>query len=87
VLAVAAGCWFLERHGHRGTAVAAIVLCVTASVVFVIWTAYPILDQTVSARGIYRAQAVGSPLCAPGSNRSLRYGLDYYAHHPIPDCK
>jgi 4-amino-4-deoxy-L-arabinose transferase-like glycosyltransferase len=86
VLAVTATCWFLEHYGHRSLAVAAIVLCVAASVVFVILTTYPILDQTVSARGIYRAQA-GSTLCAPASNRSLRYGLDYYAHHPIPDCK
>jgi len=86
VLAIAATCWSLERYGHRSVAVAAMVMSVTASVILVIWITYPMLDHTVSVRGFYRAQAE-SMLCTPSPNRSWRYGLNYYAHHPIPDCK
>lgn len=86
VLAIAVFCWFLDRRGWRGLAVATLVACMTISVIRVTWTTYPILDHTVSARGFYRAQAE-SVLCTPSPNRSWRYGLDYYAHRPIPDCK
>jgi len=83
--AVAVLCWFLDRGGRRGLAVAAISLCVTASVAGFVWRMYPMLDNTVSARGFYRSQR--EMVCTPSPNRNWRYGLDYYAHHPIPDCK
>ena len=86
VLVIAAACWFLERYGRRKLAVAVIVACVTASVVLVTWVTYPMLDHTVSPRGFYRSQAE-SMVCTPSPNRTWRYGLDYYAHRPIPDCK
>ncbi len=84
--AVAALCWMLERSGRRMLAFAAIVLCVTGAVVRVVWTTYPLLDRTVSARGFFRSQTE-IPVCSSNRNRSWRYGLDYYAHRPIPDCK
>lgn len=86
VIAVAVVCWLFERRGHRGFAVATLVACITAGVIRVVWVTYPMLDHTVSARAFYRTQAESS-ICTPSPNRNWRYGLDYYAHRPIPDCK
>jgi hypothetical protein len=57
-----------------------------AAVVRIVWVTYPLLDRTVSAREFYRVHGQ-SLVCSPSPNRSWRYGLDYYAHRPIPDCK
>jgi 4-amino-4-deoxy-L-arabinose transferase-like glycosyltransferase len=78
ILAIAALCWFLRP----ATAVAIIGFCVTLAVIRVVWITYPILDNEVSAR-----PHVDSITCSSNPNRSWRYGLDYYAHRPIPDCK
>jgi 4-amino-4-deoxy-L-arabinose transferase-like glycosyltransferase len=86
VLVLAALCWLLEYYGHRNLAVGAIVACITVAVITVTTITYPMLDHTVSARAFYHSQ-VESMVCTPSSNRSWRYGLDYYAHRPIPDCK
>jgi 4-amino-4-deoxy-L-arabinose transferase-like glycosyltransferase len=77
-LAIAAICWFLRP----AATVAIIGLCVTLAVIRVVWVTYPVLDQVVSAR-----PHVDSITCSSNPNRSWRYGLDYYAHRPIPDCK
>jgi amino acid permease len=84
--AVAACCWVTERTQERGLAVALIGICVTAAVVHVIWFTAPVLDNTVSARGFARAHGA-APNCETNPSRGWRYGLDYYFHHPIPDCK
>ncbi len=83
---VAAVCWFLEIRGRRGFAIGFLGICVTLAVIRVIWVTYPMLDRTVSARAFYREQGGGVP-CSSSPNRSWRYGLDYYAHRVIPDCK
>ena len=84
--ALAVLCWILESRGQRGWAVAVVTAGVTASVISVVWITYPVLDNTVSARRFYKVQG-SSMACTPSPNRSWRYGLDYYAHRPIPDCK
>jgi 4-amino-4-deoxy-L-arabinose transferase-like glycosyltransferase len=82
VLCLAAACFLVPRT----FAVGFIAICVALSVISVIWVTYPMLDRTVSARAYYRARPEGE-LCSPNPNRSWRYGLDYYAHREIPDCK
>ncbi len=79
-------CWRLER----AKAVAIIVLFVVLGVFRVVWETYPLLDRTYSARGFWRAQVeagADAHLCLEQANRNWRYGLDYYANRPIPDCK
>ena len=86
VAAIAIACWLLEWRGRRGVAVAVLVAGVTISVMRVVWVTYPMLDATVSARHFFKTN-LESVVCTPNQNRSWRYGLEYYAHHPIPDCK
>lgn len=86
VVAVAVACWFLEQRGRRSMAMGLLVFCVTLSVLTVVLITYPMLDRTVSARGYFRSQQE-PPQCTSSPNRSWRYGLDYYANRPIPDCK
>jgi len=77
-LALAVLCWFVRPK----VAVAAISVVVTFAIIRVVWITFPVLDNEVSAR-----PHVDSITCSSNPNRSWRYGLDYYAHRPIPDCK
>jgi len=86
VVAIAALCWLLEHRGHRSLAVGVIGACMVVAVTQIVWKTYPVLDRTVSARQFYRDRG-DSIVCSSNPNRSWRYGLDYYAHRPIPDCK
>lgn len=87
VTALALFCFYLDYKGWRDLAVAAICLSVTAGVFRVVWITYPMLDNSYSARGFFRSEEGRAALCTPSPNRNWRYGLDYYAHRPIPDCK
>jgi 4-amino-4-deoxy-L-arabinose transferase-like glycosyltransferase len=82
VLCLALICFF----GRRQFAIGIVAICITVAVARIIWITYPLLDRTVSARAYYRARPAGE-ICNPDPNRSWRYGLDYYAHREIPDCK
>lgn len=84
-LAAAAAGIVLEITGRRSSAVALVALLMTISVVRIVWETYPVLDRTVSARGLWQAHG-GAVSCVPGGQRSLRYGLDYYAGRELPDC-
>lgn len=84
-LAAAVAGVFLEKTGHRPTAVALVALLMTFSVVRLVWVTYPVLDRTVSARSLWRSRQ-GAIACVPPGQRSLRYGLDYYAGRDLPDC-
>ncbi|HUA20437.1 MAG TPA: glycosyltransferase family 39 protein [Bryobacteraceae bacterium] len=85
VLAAAAACIVLEKTGHRAPAVALVAVLMTLAVVRLVWQTYPVLDRTVSARSLWRTRG-GSITCVPRGQRSLRYGLDYYAGRDLPDC-
>ena len=80
---VALACAAIEWHARRITAVTVIAVLTTLWVVRMIAIEYPILDRSVSARG---ASGLDSATCVSDSNRSLEYGLDYYAGHELPDC-
>ncbi len=79
-------CALLERSGRRTAAVATIASVAVISVVGLICKVYPLLDMTVSARGIWKS-TVPSITCVTESNRTWLYGLNYYAGTDLPDCK
>jgi 4-amino-4-deoxy-L-arabinose transferase-like glycosyltransferase len=85
VLLITLVCGFLEWKGHREFAVAAIALVTTIAVVRLVIEVYPLLDRQASARVLWLS-APDSMTCVPRENRSLQYGLNYYAGHNLPDC-
>jgi 4-amino-4-deoxy-L-arabinose transferase-like glycosyltransferase len=76
---------FLEWKGLRDWAVAVVALLTTVALVNLVWNVYPSLDRDVSARARWRSNPE-SITCISNENRSLRYGLDYYAGRNLPDC-
>ncbi len=71
-------------RSNAGLGAATVALGATAGAIFVIWTAFPVLDQTVSARGYWRANHPVA--CSDSSNRAWRYGLNYYEQREVPVC-
>jgi 4-amino-4-deoxy-L-arabinose transferase-like glycosyltransferase len=84
VLAVAAS-GLLEATGRRPAAIAFTGLLMALAAMRIVWQTYPTLDQTVSARQLWLSHGA-SITCVPPTNRSQRYGLDYYAGRELPDC-
>jgi 4-amino-4-deoxy-L-arabinose transferase len=82
-IGVALACVAIEWHGRRIAAVTAIAVLTTLWVCRMLAIEYPVLDRSVSARGAF---ALDSVTCVSDSNRSLEYGLDYYAGRKLPDC-
>jgi len=76
---------FLEWKGRREWAVAAIAVLTTIAVVRLVLETYPALDRDASARTKWRSSA-DSITCVSNENRSLRYGLSYYAGRNLSDC-
>jgi 4-amino-4-deoxy-L-arabinose transferase-like glycosyltransferase len=83
---IAAGLASLPWLVRLDWALAAIAGTLTLLVVYVVWTTYPVLDQTVSARHYWLSRAHESAICTDNKSRSWRYGLDYYARRTVPDC-
>jgi len=84
-LALVLACGFLERTGRRDLAITLISMVIVLSVARLVWQTYPELDQKVSARGFWFSHKE-SITCSSASDRSWRYGLNYYAGREIPDC-
>jgi 4-amino-4-deoxy-L-arabinose transferase-like glycosyltransferase len=78
-------CGVLEWNGRRELAVGAIALVTTMAVVRLVSEVYPALDRQASARSQWRSNP-NSITCVSNENRSLRYGLSYYAGRSLPDC-
>ena len=79
--------WWWEHNSQRDRAVALVSLAVVAGVVFLKMTAFPILDATVSARGLWRrVRSHPEQVCVEQIHRKLRYGLNYYSVEPLPRC-
>jgi amino acid permease len=85
-LALGFYCAWLERSGRRTASIALIASVTVLSVVSLIWKVYPLMDMTVSARGIWKS-TVPPITCVTESNRTWLYGLNYYAGADLPDCK
>jgi len=84
-IAIVVATVFLERAGRREFAITLISMVIVVSVARLVWQTYPDLDQTVSPRVFWVTHA-GSITCSSDSNRSWRYGLNYYAGRDLPDC-
>jgi 4-amino-4-deoxy-L-arabinose transferase-like glycosyltransferase len=72
----------------REIATGLVVLGITAGVVFIKVQTYPVLDETVSARELWqRVSQSHGQVCVEDIPRNWRYGLNYYAIIPLPDCE
>jgi 4-amino-4-deoxy-L-arabinose transferase-like glycosyltransferase len=80
--ALAVGC----ALGRRERSFAALALLSTATVVWVVWRVYPVLDRELSGRPLWLAQG-RSITCVPPTNRSQRDSIRYYLGQNLPDCK
>jgi 4-amino-4-deoxy-L-arabinose transferase-like glycosyltransferase len=81
-LALAVGCAVARRE----LSFAALALLATATVVWVVWRVYPVLDRELSGRPLWLAQGQ-SITCVPPTNRSRRDSIRYYLDRNLPDCK
>lgn len=80
--------WYLDAAAHRGAAVALLAAAVAAGVVAIELRAFPEADRLASARPLWNAVApIRDRVCIARLHRSLRYGLNYYAVTPLPDCR
>jgi 4-amino-4-deoxy-L-arabinose transferase-like glycosyltransferase len=80
--ALAVGC----AAGRRDHSFAVLALLATATVVWVVWRVYPVLDRELSGRPLWLAQGQ-SITCVPPTNRSRRDSIRYYVGQNLPDCK
>ncbi len=73
--------------GKRSWLVVLLVLCVVASGILLKATAYPVLDERVSARGLWRQlQKDQVTVCDGGINRAWAYGIGFYRGSELPVC-
>jgi len=87
VMPVAIAAWLLARRERITAAVAVISVAMLAGALWVKLSAWPVLDEVVSAKGLYRkVHARQADACIESLHRSIRYGLDYYTRTPLPDC-
>ncbi|MBV9304314.1 MAG: glycosyltransferase family 39 protein [Acidobacteriaceae bacterium] len=72
---------------RRSWAAALLILCVCAAGVYLKEKAYPVLDEEVSARGLWRQiETLPGAVCNAGLDRAWQFGLAFYNGSPIPDC-
>ena len=72
---------------RRSWAPTVLVLCVVGSGIYLKHATYPILDSTVSVRGLWRSLGPDrDKICDAGLHRNWQYGLAYYSGAPIPIC-
>lgn len=80
--------WALERERRRDWAVTVLFVAVVAGVLYLKVKSYPVLDEEVSARGLWRRIApVREQVCIGEVGRHWEYGLNYYAVQPLPRCQ
>jgi hypothetical protein len=60
---------------------------VVAGGVYLKTVAYPVLNQRVSARNLWREiKDISGSVCDGGTNRNWTYGLSFYRGASIPPC-
>jgi len=73
--------------GKRSWLNVLLVLCVVAGGILLKATAYPMLDEDVSARGLWREIKLSkAKVCNGGINRAWAYGLSFYRGSELPRC-
>jgi 4-amino-4-deoxy-L-arabinose transferase len=76
--------WLLARRSWRAPL---LILSVVAGGIYLKVTAYPAIDQIVSARPLWEEIAPRSAsICDAGMNRDWLYGLNFYRGVSIPPC-
>jgi 4-amino-4-deoxy-L-arabinose transferase-like glycosyltransferase len=84
-LALAMGA--LAGSGRRQASVALLAAFVTGAIVYTERTAFPALDESVSARGFWtRNRDRAREMCVGNVDRSWRYNLNYYSVEPLATC-
>lgn len=79
---------YLEHSRHRMAAIGVLCLTTIAGVVFLKTATYPVIDRAASARPLWRRIAERRErVCVDHIPRNWRYGLNYYAIEPLPDCE
>ncbi|MBC7856772.1 MAG: hypothetical protein IAF94_25360, partial [Pirellulaceae bacterium] len=78
----------VERADRRGLALILAVIAVAVNVVFLKLRTFSELDRRVSARPVAESlKRRGWPdVCLGDLPRAWRYGLQFYAARPLPDC-
>ena len=81
---------FIFRHEYATSRMAAVGLLAIGAVAGISYLkreAFPLLEQKVSARKLWRGVAPRrKEICMGNMERRWRYGLNYYAVKPLPDC-
>lgn len=84
------GAGLVFRHEYATSRAAAVGLLAIGSIAGIAYLkreAFPRLEQQVSARPLWRGIAPRrSEICMGNMERRWRYGLNYYAVKPLPDC-
>jgi len=79
--------WELERRGRRLAAVAAVAVTAGLCVTWLKSTVAPVLDNSVSARVLWRQiEPRRTEVCLGAVKRDWDYGLAYYAGARLPTC-
>lgn len=85
--AIALLCWRCGQQ-RKALAMAAIAGGVAAGALLLEWKTFPVLDERVSVRAFWRrAGGAAAGACVGDVDRERRYGLNYYAGAPLPDCR
>jgi 4-amino-4-deoxy-L-arabinose transferase len=85
--AAAAAVWALEARGRRLAAVLLIAAGTAAGVGYIKVEDTAELDRIASARSLWNAiRGRTSDVCVEDIRRDWRYGLNYYAETPLPEC-
>ncbi len=86
-LLAAAAVWWLARTEPAERGVLAVALAAALALVYLKYDTFPVLDQSVSVRGFWRANRVAvTEGCFDHVGRTWEYGLNYYVGHELPEC-
>jgi hypothetical protein len=86
-LAIATAAWWLAWRQRKDLAVLAVAVGVFFGVVYLKRITFRELEQRVSTRAFYRANATRlREACFDHIRRDWQYGLAYYAGRTLPEC-
>ena len=84
---VAAIAWALESSGRRLAAILSIAIGATVGTAYLKQEALPEWERNSGSRTLWSEVAPhASETCVEGIHRNWRYGLNYYAVTPLPEC-
>jgi len=79
---------FREWKSTRRSTVLLIAMIATLGIVYLKRVAFPVLEERVSAKRLWQSiEARRDGICLGNMHRNWRYGLNYYAGQPLPDCQ